>query len=143
MNGEFIKKRIRVTAKTQKEIEDILQITSQSLTSILNSIDVKSGTLERLCDALDVGIEFFYAGTKYAKNGNVVVANGDNSQAANGNIQVDTYVDGNIFYGCDGAKFGELLQSLIDSNARLTKELDKSQQQKDSLIKIINNLTTK
>ena len=44
-------------------------MTQPNLSNAFKVQDVKSGMLEKICDALGVTIDFFYGGTKYMKNG--------------------------------------------------------------------------
>lgn len=46
-----------------------LNMTQPNLSNAFKVQDVKSGMLEKICDALGVTIDFFYGGTKYMKNG--------------------------------------------------------------------------
>ena len=66
MNGKELNKRLKSTGKTQTNIAELLGMSQQALASILKAEDVKTGTLERLCDVLGVKINFFYEGTEYA-----------------------------------------------------------------------------
>ena len=72
MDGKYVKRKIIECGKTQKEIAEMLGISPQSMTSILNASDVRSGTIERLCRVLDVPITFFYEGTELEKDRKVL-----------------------------------------------------------------------
>lgn len=67
MDGKFLKRKILECGKTQKEVAEMLGISPQSMTSILNASDVRSGTIERLCKVLDLPITFFYEDSTFEK----------------------------------------------------------------------------
>ena len=67
MDGKFLKRKILECGKTQKEVAELLGISPQAMTSILNASDVRSGTIERLCKVLDLPISFFYEGSTFEK----------------------------------------------------------------------------
>lgn len=60
MNGKNLKEKLRKLGKSQKEIADLLEVTPQSLVSIFNASDVRSGTIERLSQVLKLPLSFFY-----------------------------------------------------------------------------------
>lgn len=66
MTGEQLKKRVKATGFAQKQLAEALNVTPQTVTSMFSANDVRSSTLERLCDVLGVKINFFYEGTEYA-----------------------------------------------------------------------------
>lgn len=47
------------------ELAEKLNMSQPNLSNQFRVQDVKSGVLERICDALDVKMDFFYEGTKY------------------------------------------------------------------------------
>ena len=65
MNGINLKKGINEKGVSLSELSKSLGITPQALNSILKANDVRSGTIEKICDVLDVDINYFYKGTKY------------------------------------------------------------------------------
>ena len=48
-----------------KDIAAKLGMTQPNFSQIIKAQDVKSGTLENICDALDVKMDFFYGGTRF------------------------------------------------------------------------------
>lgn len=67
MKGEFLKRRLLETGKTQKEIAELLSITPQSINAILSASDVRSSTIEKLAKVLNLPITFFYEGSELDK----------------------------------------------------------------------------
>lgn len=68
MNGSELR---RILAKKRINIGDLaekLSMTQPNLSNQFKVQDVKSGMLEKICDALGVTMEFFYSGTKYIKH---------------------------------------------------------------------------
>lgn len=60
MDGRKLKEKLSKVGKTQKEIAGLLGQTPQSLVSILNAADVRSGTIERIASVLNLPISYFY-----------------------------------------------------------------------------------
>ncbi|MGN1230169.1 MAG: helix-turn-helix domain-containing protein [Prevotella sp.] len=67
MNGINLKNGILRKGISLSDLSKSLGITPQALNSILKANDVRSGTIEKLCDVLNVDICYFYEGTKYLK----------------------------------------------------------------------------
>lgn len=114
MTGAELKERLSTTHISLSEIARRIGISPQSLNSMFNSEDVKSGVLEKLSKALDVPIAFFY-GDAYTITGNNIVNSGDNN-AVNANDD-------------------RLVTLLLNKDEQLTK----SQSQIDRLLGIIEN----
>lgn len=114
MTGAELKERLSTTHISLSEIARRIGISPQSLNSMFNSEDVKSGSIEKLSKALDVPITFFY-GDAYTITGNNIVNSGDNN-AVNANDD-------------------RLITLLLNKDEQLTK----SQSQIDRLLGIIEN----
>lgn len=116
MTGQELKKKIAQQNISALAIAKKMGISPQALNSTFNAADVKSGTLERIAEALGVGMSFFYpADTQSA------VANGDGSVAVTGNNNVA----GNVTMG-DAAVLQErvtMLERLLEEKERLIKVL--------------------
>lgn len=82
MTGLELKKILARTGKTQAEISALLNMSRQNFSAILSSADVKTGTIERLCDALGLHPSFFYGGGANATDHSVAI-NGDGNRANN------------------------------------------------------------
>ena len=96
------------------EIANRLGILPQTLYSAFNADDVKTGLLEKLSEALNVPLSFFY-GDSYTITGNNIVNSGDNN-AVNANDD-------------------RLITLLLNKDEQLIK----SQSQIDRLLGIIEN----
>ena len=116
MSGQELKKKIAQQNVSALAIAKKMGISPQALNSTFNAADVKSGTLERIADALGVGMSFFYP-----TDGNSAVASGDGSVAVTGNNNVA----GNVTIG-DAAVLQErvkMLERLLEEKERLIKVL--------------------
>ena len=79
MEGKIIKQKLVSMNITQLELANRLEMTPQSLSSILHAKDVRSGTIERIAQVLNVPVSFLYG----ENNTNLkAVANGNKSVAA-------------------------------------------------------------
>ena len=121
MKGEDLKKRLKETSITMSEIANRLGILPQTLYSAFNADDVKSGLLEKLSEALNVPISFFY-GDAYTITGNNIVNSGDNNAV--------------------NASDDRLISLLMSKDEQLTmamKQTSKAQSQMDELIAMWKN----
>jgi transcriptional regulator with XRE-family HTH domain len=82
MKGEDLKNRLKSTAIPMSEIANKMGIMPQSLYSIFNSEDVKSGVLEKLSQVLEVPIAYFYGDSYNVQGNGNALATGDHSTAS-------------------------------------------------------------
>ena len=66
MNGPELKKILTGKGYLLKDVAAKLGLTQPNFSQIVKAQDVKSGTLENICDALGVKMDFFYEGTRFA-----------------------------------------------------------------------------
>lgn len=66
MTGEKLKGLVKQGSTTQKEIAEKLGITPQGVTSIFRSQDVGTATLEKIAEAMNVPMTYFYPSDKIA-----------------------------------------------------------------------------
>lgn len=121
MKGEDLKKRLKETSIPMSEIANRLGILPQTLYSAFNADDVKSGLLEKLSEALNVPISFFY-GDAYTITGNNIVNSGSNNAV--------------------NASDDRLISLLVTKDEQLTmamKQTSKAQSQMDELIAMWKN----
>lgn len=121
MKGEDLKKRLKETSIPMSEIANRLGILPQTLYSAFNADDVKSGLLEKLSEALNVPISFFY-GDAYTITGNNIVNSGSNNAV--------------------NASDDRLISLLMSKDEQLTmamKQTSKAQSQMDELIAMWKN----
>lgn len=69
MNGLELRKALSKSKVSIVDLAEKLNMTQPNFSNAFKVQDVKSGMLEKICDALGVTIDFFYGGTKYMKNG--------------------------------------------------------------------------
>lgn len=142
MTGDNLKLILLKTGIQLKDIAEKLEMSQQNFSNALKVSDVKTGLLERLCDVLNVGIEFFYRGTKYSQPS--VIASGVQSIATGiGDVTVGTQNENNSRIGVQNNYGGSIqdkqdsLSTLTETVSTLTRELETSQQQKSSLIEVV------
>lgn len=65
MNGPELRQILTKRNISINELAEKLNMSQPNLSNQFRVQDVKSGVLERICDTLDVKMDFFYEGTKY------------------------------------------------------------------------------
>ena len=115
MTGHELKLKLIEAGKSQKDIAELLGVTAQSLSSVLSAKDVRSGTLERIAEAIGVKMSFFYPtdGSGF-------------SIAGNNNISGNNNAVGNVTVGDNSAVLQErvtMLEKLLEEKERLIKVL--------------------
>lgn len=117
MKGTTLKEQLKNTRYSLSEIAGMMGISPQSLNSIFNSEDVKSGVLEKLSCVLDLPIAYFYGDT----------FNISGSNNATGNNSTNTV----------NATDDRLLSLLVSKDEQLLlamKQTSKAQEQMDRLM---------
>ena len=117
MKGTTLKEQLKNTRYSLSEIAGMMGISPQSLNSIFNSEDVKSGVLEKLSCVLDLPIAYFYGDT----------FNISGSNNATGNNSTNTV----------NATDDRMLSLLVSKDEQLTmamKQTSKAQEQMDRLL---------
>jgi transcriptional regulator with XRE-family HTH domain len=113
MTGKDLKERISRQGISALTIAKRLGISPQALNSTFNAADVKSGTLERIAEAIGVDMSFFYP-----MDGNSAVASGNGSMAVNGNNNVAVNDSAPVLL-----ERVRMLEKLLDEKERLIKVL--------------------
>ena len=145
MTGDELKYILAHTRLQFKDLASELDMSQQNFSKALKVSDVKTGFLEKLCDVLDVSMDFFYNGTKYASKSVQVTASGDQSIATNsGDVTYGGLNDNNGSIGVQNNYSNiktrdtkDNVTTLTETVSMLTKELDTSQQQKSHLIEVV------
>lgn len=112
MNGEKLRKAIKSSGKSMTEIAAYLNTTPQNLQSWFAAADIKTGTLEKIAEALGVNPASFYDGSVKAENHSVA------------------------FHG-DGNKVQTTDSKLIGIINRQSEQITTAQQQISDLIEIL------
>lgn len=60
MTGEQLRKKIKSRKRSFKSVAEAIGETPQNFQNMLNAADVKSGTLERIAEALGESVSYFY-----------------------------------------------------------------------------------
>ena len=147
MTGDELKYILAHTRLQFKDLALELEMSQQNFSKALKVSDVKTGFLEKLCDVLDVSMDFFYNGTKYAPKSVQVTASGDQSIATNsGDVTVGGQNENNGHIGVQNNYAGtnthdkrDNITTLMETVSTLTRELETSQQQKSDLIAVVAN----
>ncbi len=63
MKGSIIREKLSQVGTTQKELARLLDVTPQAVSAILSTSDVRTGTIERICNVLHLPISFLYGET--------------------------------------------------------------------------------
>lgn len=66
MSGQELKKVLTENGYLLKDVATKLGLTQPNFSQIMKAQDVKTGTLENICDVLGVKMDFFYEGTRFA-----------------------------------------------------------------------------
>lgn len=146
MTGEELKYILAHTRLQFKDLAAELEMSQQNFSKALKVSDVKTGFLEKLCDVLNVSMDFFCKGTRYASTSVQVTASGDQSIATNsGDVTVGGQNENNGHigtqnnYASDTQQKQDNVTTLTETVSTLTRELETSQQQKSDLISVVAN----
>lgn len=82
MKGADLKEKLRTSTYTMAEIAQKIGVSPQNLNASFSSEDVKSGLLEKLSQALEVPIAYFYGDSYNIRGNGNALATGDNSTAS-------------------------------------------------------------
>lgn len=142
MTGEELRRTLAKSGKQLKDLAQMVGMSQQNFSNTLRVSDVKSGFLERLCDALNVDLGYFYQDTKYYPCGRTTIAAGERSIANAGTVSVSSggigdHIGTQNNYGPSEEQKKDSISTLTETVATLTKELDTSQQQKSHLIEVV------
>lgn len=146
MTGEILKSILFRNGIQLKDVAEKLDMSQQNFSNALKVADIKTGLLEKLCDVLNVTLEFFYHDTKYSSSSIVqVTASGDQSIATNsGDVTFGGQNDNNGHIGVQNNYAGTNTQdkkdnvtTLTETVSTLTRELETSLQQKSHLIEVV------
>ena len=66
MTGVELKKVLNEGGYALKDVAALMGMTQPNFSQLMKVQDVKSGTLEQICQVLNKKMDFFYAGTEYA-----------------------------------------------------------------------------
>ncbi len=84
MTGEELKRKIKEAGSSQKELAELLGVTAQSISSILSAKDVRSGTIEKIAEALGRPVSYFFD----EASGTAVVTGNHSAASVHGNASV-------------------------------------------------------
>lgn len=115
MTGKELKDKLAKQGIPASAIAEKIGISPQAINSTFNAADVKSGTLERIAEAIGVKMSFFYP-----TDGSGV------SIAGNNNISGNNNAVGNVTMGDNSAVLQErvaMLEKLLEEKERLIKVL--------------------
>ena len=110
MSGELLKMKVKELNLSQRAIAEALGITPQSLTSIFRAEDVRSGTIEKIAQAANVPMSFFYP-----DSGSVNVSRAHNVNTGSG------------FIDASGGASVDTLRIVLEQNSQLIELLKKKE----------------
>lgn len=116
MKGIDLKEKLNAQHISLAEIARRMGISPQSLNSIFNSDDVKSGTLEKLSQVLEVPLAYFY-GDSYNIQGCNIVNSGSNNVA--------------------NASNDKLLELLMSKDTQLTMSMQQTSKAQEQITELI------
>lgn len=116
MTGEQLKEILYINKVSQTDLAEKLGISQQLLFSYLKAADVKTGLLEKICEALNVEMTFFYP----SKNSTTIVNSNRNSGSEN---IVTGSVSGNVTATTGASE--EALLMLLKQNQQILDMLNK------------------
>lgn len=145
MTGEILKSILFRNGIQLKDIAEKLDMSQQNFSNALKVADVKTGLLEKLCDVLNVTLDYFYYNTKYSSSSVVqVTASGQSIATNSGDISLGGQNENNGHIGvqnnCAGTDTHDKkdnVTTLTETVSTLTRELETSQQQKSHLISVV------
>ena len=82
MKGADLKEKLRTSTYTMAEIAQKIGVSPQNLNASFSSEDVKSGLLEKLSQALEVPLAYFYGDSYNVQGNGNALATGDHSTAS-------------------------------------------------------------
>lgn len=85
MTGNKVKEMIDKLGITQRKLAELMEVTPQTISAILTAKDIRTSTIERISDVLEVPVSFFYTDPD---DTNSAHATGDNSVAIAGNNNI-------------------------------------------------------
>lgn len=121
MKGIDVKTELRRRGFTLTQVATLIGESQQNLNAALSKDDIRTGLLERIAEATGLPVSLFYGDT------NIATASGENASAVAGN---NNHVN---------TKDGDFLKEL----AAQRKLTEKSQEQIDRLLGVIEKLSTK
>ena len=120
MTGKELKEKLYNAKVTQADLAKKLQMSTQAMSQTLNAADIKTGFLEKVCEAIGVNMSFFYPIDEQK-----AVVNGNNSVAA---LQ-STRTQGDC----------AVLQERIAGLEEIIKEKERTITEKERTIQILMN----
>lgn len=65
MNGKELRNILAAKGIIHKDLAEKMGITQSCFSQLLRAQDIRTGLLEKICDILNVQMDFFYGDTKY------------------------------------------------------------------------------
>lgn len=142
--GLAIEQRLNELNMSKAEFGRLIGIPQQNVNRILSRVSIDTEKLVEICEVLEYNFfkEYF--------DGSAVISADHGGIAAGGSISGGTTMGAgsisttnNYGEGCGDSEPSPIVQTLTESVATLTRELETSQEQKSRLIGIIEKLTEK
>jgi transcriptional regulator with XRE-family HTH domain len=123
MKGKDVKKKLLNNGFKLNNVAEAMNIIPQTLQSLLQAEDIKTGVLEKIANAINKSVYFFFEDDN--RVGNNIIASGSSS------VNAPTTVD-NRQYHSDSP---EVLRVQIEDKDKLLHEKDERLHEKDEIIK--------
>lgn len=73
MNGNELRNILAAKGIIHKDLAEKMGITQSCFSQLLRAQDIRTGLLEKICDILNVQMDFFYGDTKYLAQNNQLI----------------------------------------------------------------------
>lgn len=73
MNGNELRNILAAKGIIHKDLAEKMGITQSYFSQLLRAQDIRTGLLEKICDILNVQMDFFYGDTKYLAQNNQLI----------------------------------------------------------------------
>mgnify|MGYP002516075065 FL=1 len=119
MDGKTLKSKVKTLDISQAQLARLMEVTPQTLASVFMAKDVRSGTIERIAEVLNIPPTFFYSSTPTG----TAIASGTQAVAA---------VNSRVSTSAELYKEVELLKQKVEDQKQIIYE-------KERLISLLMN----
>lgn len=119
MDGKTLKSKVKTLDISQAQLARLMEVTPQTLASVFMAKDVRSGTIERIAEVLNISPTFFYSSTPTG----TAIASGTQAVAA---------VNSRVSTSAELYKEVELLKQKVEDQKQIIYE-------KERLISLLMN----
>ena len=125
MKGAELKEKLKSSRYSMAEIAKMIGVSPQNLNNSFGVEDVKSGLLEKLCEALDLPITYFYGDSYNVQGNNNTIGNNNAVNAADERLLA-------LLMSKD-----EQLTKAMEQSTMAMKQTSKAQEHMDIVLSVI------